>query len=165
MPTIENPIINSPFAEPAQLHELDERGNPTGNITAQRRKSTYLTPVPQPRKQSRATPQLFDDVFEGEQENEEINRIRGYLSLWHQKGRPHLTRVTCELLDYWTAENREKKLFFCQIEAVETAIYITEVAKREQRQGIEERLRTASEEANPGLYRISLATTKGKNTR
>src|SRR2546423_224673 len=98
MPTIENPIINSPFAEPAQHHELDERGNPTGNIIPARRKSTYLTPVPQPRKQSGATPSLFDEITEREEENEEINRIRGYLSLWRQKDRPHITRVTRELL-------------------------------------------------------------------
>ncbi len=164
MPTIENPIINSPFAEPQQHHELDDRGNPTGNITPIRRKSTYLTPIPQPRKQSGATLSMFDQILEREQENEEINRIRGYLSLWRQKGRPFITRVTRQLLDYWIAESREKKLFFCQIEAIETAIYIAEVAKREQHSGIEERLREASEEANPGLYRIALkmATGSGK---
>ena len=115
MPTIENPIINSPFAEPSQYHELDDRGNPTGKIIATRRKSTYLTPIPQPRKQSATTLSLFDDVTEREQENEEINLIRNYLSLWRQKGRPHTTRVTRELLDYWTAEQREKKLFFARL--------------------------------------------------
>jgi len=165
MAAIENPIINSPFAEPLQYHELDERGNPTGRILSNRRKSTYLTPIPQPRKQAGMNLSLFDTVVqEREQENEEINRIRGYLSLWRQKGRPHITRTTRVLLDYWTDEKREKKLFFCQIEAVETAIYITEVAKREQHQGIEERLCAASEEANPGLYRLALkmATGSGK---
>jgi len=164
MPAIENPIINSPFAEPLQHHELDERGNPTGRLLTYRRKSTYLTPIPQPRKQSGLNLSLFDTVQEREQENDEINRIRGYLSLWRQKGRPHITRTTRALLDYWTAEAREKKLFFCQIEAIETIIYITEAAKREKHEGIEERLRVAGEEANPGLYRIAfkMATGSGK---
>ena len=164
MPAIENPIINSPFAEPLQHHELDERGNPTGRLLTYRRKSTYLTPIPQPRKQAGLNLSLFDTVQEREQENDEINRIRGYLSLWRQKGRPHITRTTRALLEYWTAEAREKKLFFCQIEAIETIIYITEAAKREKHEGIEERLRLAGEEANPGLYRIAfkMATGSGK---
>ena len=40
-----------------------------------------------------------------------------------------MTPTTARLIAYWTDSNREKRLFFCQIEALETAIYITEVAK------------------------------------
>jgi type III restriction enzyme len=34
-----------------------------------------------------------------------------------------VTRTTAKLLDYWTRPDRECRLFFCQIEALETAIY------------------------------------------
>ena len=46
---------------------------------------------------------------------------------------------------------RDKPLFFCQIEAVETAIYITEVARKYGDAWIENDLRTANGTSNPGL--------------
>jgi type III restriction enzyme len=164
MAVIENPIINSPYKEPEQHYELDPRGNPTGEIISQRRKSTYLTPIPQPRKQTGLQSSFFDGTGEKEEENYTINQIRQQVKLWRQKGYPFITRVTRQLLEYWTAEGREKPLFFCQIEAVETVIYITEVAKREKQEWIETELRKASDEANPGLYRMAfkMATGSGK---
>jgi len=164
MSVIENPIINSPFAEPTQQHELDKRGNPTGNILETRRKSTYLTPIPQPRRQTSAQLAMFDGVTEKVEDNYTINQIRQQVKLWRQHKYPHITRITRQLLDYWTAETREKKLFFCQIEALETVIYITEAAKREKQDWIDKALTDASTEANPGLYRMALkmATGSGK---
>ena len=163
MAVIEDPIINSPFEEPQRHHELDERGNPTGAVIAHRRRSTHLTAIPQPKRQSKAQAELFP-VEEKEEENQTINQIRYAVSLWRQRNWPHVTRVTRQLLEYWTAEDREKRLFFCQFEAVETAIYLTEVAKREKQDWIDTALRKASDEANPGLYRIALkmATGSGK---
>jgi type III restriction enzyme len=164
MTVIENPIINSPFEEPQQHHELDSRGNPTGQIITRRRASTYLTPIPQPRKQSSTQLALLDVTVEKEEPNYTINQIRQHVKLWRQKGYPHITRVTRQLLEYWTAEGREKPLFFCQIEALETVIYITEAAKRERQDWIETELRKASDEANAGLYRMAfkMATGSGK---
>ena len=59
---------------------------------------------------------------------------------------------------------RDKPLFFCQIEAVETAIYITEVARKYGDAWIENDLRTANDTSNPGLPRMALrmATESGK---
>lgn len=164
MTVIENPIINSPFEEPAQHHELDSRGNPTGQLILQRRRSTYLTPIPQPRKQAGLQTSFLEETAEKEEENYAINQIRQHVKLWRQRNYPGVTRVTRQLLDYWTAEGREKRLFFCQIEAVETAIYIAEAARREKQDWIETELRKASDEANPGLYRMAfkMATGSGK---
>ena len=50
--------------------------------------------------------------------------------MWRKGGYVGVTPVTARLITYWTAPDREKKLFFCQNEALETAIYITEVAKK-----------------------------------
>src|SRR5688572_17690895 len=129
MTVIENPIINSPFQEPQQYHELDKRGNPTGNILSRRRPSTYLTPVAQPRKQAGLQPSLFDAITETEEENYVINRLRTQVKRWRQNNYPRITKTTRQLLEHWTAEGREKRLFFCQIEALETVIYITEFAR------------------------------------
>ena len=41
-----------------------------------------------------------------------------------------ITPATARLIAYWTDSNRERKLFFCQNEALETAIYITEIARK-----------------------------------
>lgn len=163
MTVIDNPIINSPFQEPTHHHELDKRGNPTGNILSLRRKSTYITPIPPPRRQSGAQLSFLEPTGK-EEENSFINEIRQYVSIWRQQQYPYITRITRQLLDYWTAETRERKLFFCQIEALETVIYITEVAKRQKHASIEERLLKISEEANPGLYRMAfkMATGSGK---
>jgi type III restriction enzyme len=57
--------------------------------------------------------------------------------------------------------------FFCQIETVETIIWLTEVApKHSATKGLLDRLVTANAEANPALLRLALkmATGSGKTT-
>ncbi len=98
------------------------------------------------------------------EENVTINRIRFQVGRWRTGGRGGVTQVTRRLLDYWTDGAREKRLFFCQIEALETAIYITEVARKDNAGWIEEELRRYNDDSNPGLYRMALkmATGSGK---
>ena len=88
------------------------------------------------------------------QENELINQIRGRVALWRQRGRAGVTRTTARLLEHWTHAERERPLFFCQIEALETAIYLTEVASKYGDAWIENQLREANETGgNPELFR------------
>ncbi len=70
--------------------------------------------------------------------------------------------IAFALLEFWerTAPDRDKKLFFCQIEAAETAIYLTEVARKYD-PWIENSLRLANDSANPGLYRIAFKMATG----
>ena len=98
------------------------------------------------------------------QANDYINRVRERVGQWRQSGYPGVTAVTRDLLDYWRREERETRLFFCQIEAVETAIYITEGAGRFGDAWIENSLRERNETANPGLFRVAfkMATGSGK---
>ena len=67
-------------------------------------------------------------------------------------------------MEYWQHPDRELKLFFCQIEAAETAIYITEVAKKYGDVWIQNKIQEANQETNPLLYRIAfkMATGSGK---
>src|SRR5947209_6002075 len=72
--------------------------------------------------------------------------------------------MPARLLAYWTDPQREKKLFFCQNEALETAIYLTEVAKKYGDAWIENKIREANDSSNPGLPRTAfkMATGSGK---
>lgn len=166
---IENPVINSPYKEPSCHFKFNDEGI-TNEIVEKRRVSSYFMPVPKPRKRSRKYEELelFKLGTEWKEdrikENEEINRIRGRVKLWRDLGYPHITKTTKRLLEYWKNPNRDPRLFFCQIEAVETAIYIAEAAKKNNDQWIENLLRDAGANYNPGIFRIALkmATGSGK---
>ncbi|MBV8589866.1 MAG: DEAD/DEAH box helicase family protein [Acetobacteraceae bacterium] len=73
-----------------------------------------------------------------------------------------VTPVTARRLRHWHDPERRRRLFFCQIEAVETAIWLAEVAPKSEI----ERLKTLNGDANPDLFRIALklATGAGKTT-
>jgi type III restriction enzyme len=161
---IENPVINSPFEEPCRHFKFDDEGI-TNEIVPKRRVSAYFIPIAQPRKRSRDQ-LVFDTEWTKDrlEENITINRIRSRVAVWRQGGYPGVTRTTARLLEYWTNPQREKKLFFCQIEALETLIYITEAAKKYGDTWIENELKSANEGANPGLFRLALkmATGSGK---
>jgi type III restriction enzyme len=161
---IENPVINSPFKEPSRHFRFDEEGI-TNEIIDSRRKSSYFIPIARPRKKGSKQLQ-FDTEWTQDriEENELVNRIRSRVRIWREGGYVGVTSTTKRLLAYWTDPDREKKLFFCQIEALETAIYVTEVAKKYGDSWMENFLRDANNTSNPGLPRIAfkMATGSGK---
>lgn len=66
----------------------------------------------------------------------EVNQIRERVDKWRDAGYPGITTITKELLEHWKNPDREQRLFFCQIEAIETLIWLVE-APPSERQGIE----------------------------
>lgn len=165
---IENPIINSAFAEPRQHFRFDSEGI-TSDIIESRRSSHYFIPIAQPKKKN---PQLELDLGIWTQdrisENKFINDIRDRVSWWRKggyRGTVNITPISRRLLEYWTNPEREKKLFFCQIEALETVIYLTEVADKSGDAWIRNQLNTFKDANNPLLFRIALkmATGSGKS--
>ena len=163
---IENPIINSPFAEPARHFRFDEEGI-TNEIETKRRLSSYFIPIPRAKKKSQdAAQQSFEGWTEDRiEENTFVNAIRLSVERW-RAGRytSDTTRVTARLLEYWKNPARSRRLFFCQIEALETLIYLSEVARKYGDHFIENDLRLFNEDANPGLFRLAskMATGTGK---
>lgn len=164
---IENPVINSPFEEPARHFRFTEDGI-TNEIVKDRRPSSYFIPIASPRKKK--TGQLsFETQWTQDriEENKFINQVRGKVKEWRE-GRytRDVTKTTARLLDHWTRLERDpsKRLFYCQVEAVQTAIYITEVAGRSGDRWIENHLREKNEAHNPGLFRLAfkMATGSGK---
>lgn len=163
-PGIENPILNSPYREPTRHFRLDADGQVTNNIDPGRRESSYFLPIAAPKK--KGAPSLFDDLDEKKTESGHVNRIRQLLKTWRELGRPDITPVTRALLEHWRAEDRFRPLFFCQVEALETLIFITEAAKQ-PRYGddwIERYLRERADEAGTDLFRVAckMATGSGK---
>jgi type III restriction enzyme len=62
--------------------------------------------------------------------------IRERVDAWRNAGFPGVTKVTRDLLDYWTqrtfGDNELRPFFFCQLEAVETLIWLTEAPPAER---------------------------------
>jgi type III restriction enzyme len=176
----ERPILNSPYRYPARHWELDGQGQPTQRIVETRRRVSFITPIPKPRRRKDAAEQQ-DLVFnEGknlstqEQQYDPtsvINALRILVDKWRVIPNSNDWKVTPEtarLLQYWRQhEFNEIRPFFCQIEAVETAIWLTEVAPNEKAgKDFLEHLAKANAEANPDLMRLALklATGAGKTT-
>lgn len=160
---IENPVINSPYEEPRRHFVFADDGI-TDQIAETRRLSSYFVPIPPPKKKGGQQSLPGDWLGERMRTNDFINRVRSSVGRWRQGGYQGVTPVTRALLEYWNDPERERRLFFCQIEALETAIYAAEVAPRYGDTWIENSLRRSNESANPGLYRLAfkMATGSGK---
>jgi type III restriction enzyme len=163
---IEKPIIlNSPYREPTRHFRFDAQNQITGDIDTGRRGSSYFLPIASPKKKT--TPGLFDDdIDEQKTESGHVNRIRQLVKQWRDLGWPDITPITRALLDHWHAEDRFRPLFFCQIEALETLIFLTEVAKQTKygHDWIEKHLREVAKAAGTDLFRVAckMATGSGK---
>ncbi|HXE55747.1 MAG TPA: hypothetical protein VN541_22175, partial [Tepidisphaeraceae bacterium] len=152
---ITNPIINSPFDEPRRHFKFNDDGI-TNEIVESRRPSSYFIPIAQPKKKGKHHQQTFSDwTADRIEENRTVNFVRQRVKLWREGGYPDVTRTTARLLEHWNNPERLRRLFFCQIEALETLIYVAEVARKYGDAVIENDLRAANEAANPDLFRIA----------
>ena len=161
---IENPIINSPFDEPARHFKFSDDGI-TNEIVESRRLSSYFLPIAKPKKKlPKGLPSDMEWTEDRIEENKLVNDIRRRVGLWRKDGYPGVTHITSRLLSHWTDPERDRRLFFCQTEALETIIYLTEVARKNNDLWIENALREANREANNGLPRTAfkMATGSGK---
>ncbi len=168
----ERPILNSPYAPPSLYHPLDDTGQPIeGAPIVGRRPSKFIVPVPASRKKAAAAQASLD--LETYTENAKINEIRRYVDTWRAIPNPAdwgVTPATQRLLEHWRRPKDEwagPRPFFCQIEAVETMIWLTEVApRRAATRGLLDQIAKDNEEANPALFRLAMkmATGSGKTT-
>ncbi len=179
-PFFDHPILNSPYEIPTQHWELDESGQPTQRILDTRRKAEFITPIPKPKKRkAESTDQKLFDFDEGKgistptqryDPTSIINDVRSSIDMWRlsKPGLWNVTPETSRLLQHWRCHKfSNQRPFFCQVEAVETAIWLTEVAPgRSDGKQLLEGLANANREANPELLRLALklATGAGKTT-
>src|SRR6266851_3730659 len=177
----ERPILNSPYSYPERHWELDSEGQPTQKIVENRRRAQFITPIPKPKKQKRKPAQdtlVFDEGKGLSTQKQQydptsiINDLRYQVDQWRKLPNPTDWLVTPEterLLQHWRHHNFNTfRPFFCQVEAVETAIWLTEVAPKLGKigKGFTEHLANANRDANPELLRfaLKLATGAGKTT-
>lgn len=155
-----NPILNSPFREPSRHFKFDDQGI-TSEVAEGRRPSTYWIPVPKPRSRGQAE---FDWSEDREEGNALVDKLRREIASWRVARYPNVTYATRSLLEHWTNPERENKLFFCQIEALETVIWLTECAEKQGGGHYLDQLRASNKDANPELFRLAMkmATGSGK---
>jgi type III restriction enzyme len=116
--SIDKLIINSPHQEPQQ-HWFYDRENRNFYIKEGRRPAGYVMATP--------NSQAFDDpgIFV---EIDAVNQIRPRVTAWKKAGYPGITGITKRLLEHWQdpEERKDRRFFFCQLEAIETLIWLTE---------------------------------------
>ena len=179
----EQPVLNSPYERPSRHWELDETGQPTQQIVERRRPAEFVSPIPQPKKRKGSAQQslVFDEAAQkleaaGQQYDLTaiINGVRQQVDRWRDLPNPSQWQVTPEtarLLQHWRHHRFSGiRPFFCQVEAAETAIWLSEVAPRTGRAGKSflDHLTNANNDANPELplprLALKLATGTGKTT-
>lgn len=169
----DNPVLNNPYEEPKYYYDTDLNGNiDYSTVINGRRPFGYDVNIV-PNKHSGRTIFSQEDFISVDPNAEFINGIRKEVKAWREAGYPKASRITKELLDFWF-NNRERKanlkLFFCQREAVETAVWLNEIAERDPNTGnyilnlLGERRHTVSQDDAYVLPRTAfkMATGTGK---
>lgn len=126
--TIDRLIINSPYEEPKK-HWRYDRETRTFELVEGRRPAGYV--VATPGSKSFDDPGIFVEI-------PLVNQIRPRVKAWREAGYPGITSITRRLLAHWhdPEEFDRRRFFFCQLEAAETLIWLTEAPPAE-RVGIE----------------------------
>lgn len=177
----QQPILNSPYDYPGRHWELDTDGQPTSKVLESRRRSDLITPVPKPKKRKAPATQGSLGLHAGDGISSDIqeynptpiiNEVRRFVEDWRNLPNPDqwmVTPETARLLQHWRHHQFQGvRPFFCQVEAVETAIWLTEVAPKlgPRASKFWAHLKGANAQANPELLRLALklATGAGKTT-
>ncbi len=121
---IDKLIINSPYEEPEE-HWSYDRASRTFNKTEGRRPAGYIMAT--------TGSQAFDDpgMFV---EIPMVNDIRKRVKKWRESGCLGVTGITKRLLEHWynMEERQYRRFFFCQLEAIETLIWLFEAPESEK---------------------------------
>jgi type III restriction enzyme len=123
---VDNPIVNSPFEEPTRYWDFRE-GQPV--LAEGRRPAGYYL---RPRLRGEQASLLEEEFVPLDL----VNVIRDRVRAWRARDYPGITPLTRQLLQHWSNPDRERRLFFCQLEAAETLIWLIE-APPSEKQGIE----------------------------
>ena len=144
-----NPIINDPYAEPSRHWSFTEV---TPKVVEGRRLSGYLVASPD------GTLKITDEVVP----LEVVNDLRDRVRRWRDDTYPGATQITRDLFRHWFDDDRKAtatRPFFCQQEAVETVVFLTE-APADRKVGID--IPSAGEAYT--RWAVKMATGTGKTT-
>ena len=90
---IDNPILNSPFAEPSRFRLFDDDGI-TNDVADGRRPSSYFVPIAAPKRRGKQLAFETEWVKERQKDNDQINRVRARVDAWRKGGYSGVTRTT-----------------------------------------------------------------------
>ena len=159
---VETPILNGPYDEPSRHWRIVSGED--ARIVEERRKASYFW-----RGAKRTTEDEDSEDIGTEIQLLTVNRIRDRVRQWRAEGCPGASRITLELLAWWQREGRAQRLFFAQLEAAATVIFLTE-ARPDHLQGIavalDEPTARQREDGIKALRRhaCKMATGSGKTT-
>ena len=171
---VDSPVICKPYYEPTQYWEYDRN---TGHADRRpgRRPAAYWYKVPDP---GTRRGQMHFELQEDRRDLDLVNRLRADVKRWRASNWEGATNVTKDLLRHWARSDRERRLFFCQLESVETIIFLNEIRglRRDGQRGkprwnpqftdldFEQLVDQPSEEATKPLMRMGckMATGSGK---
>jgi type III restriction enzyme len=157
---VPEPILNPPFEEPKEYWYLQEGESPERRSGRRPAGYFYRDPrVPTGTSEHEARGEWHELAL--------VNLIRGCIKSWRELGWPGVAGTTLGLLNYWRRDGREQRLFFAQLEAAETIIFLNE-ARADFRQGIAVPLDEPSDERKADgfsafrRYACKMATGSGK---
>lgn len=164
---VERPILCSPYEAPS-LHWQYDRTTGEASKMAGRRPARYWY-----KTKEQAQGQLMLELAEGQDDLVMVNQLRGDVQRWRESGWEGATPITKELLRHWWSKDRVRRLFFCQLEAVETVIYLSEILHGGRRPRFKpafpfsDLVKLVDTPANPDLlpltrYGCKMATGSGK---
>jgi type III restriction enzyme len=169
--TIPDPILNSPFEAPQRYWKTNDDGDLYPESVEGRRPSRFFVPVRAPKKRGGSQLSLAG-IVETPQQSPLVALLRDELVKWRTQdyADKNLTEVSRQLLRHWK-DRTEQRLFFCQLEAVETAIFLAEclphLPKNKSVQSLLSLARAEGlPEGAPALPRLAfkMATGTGKTT-
>ncbi len=120
---VEEPIINSPYAEPTQYWSYGKDGK--ASKIPGRRPASYFWTTKKTGSEQGTLEGIVTDF--GADDLPLVNALRHDVAKWRDSNYQNATQVTRQLLRHWHAKDRSRRLFFCQLEAAETIIYIHEI--------------------------------------
>ena len=155
---VREPIINSPFETPQWRWQLDTSTKAYAPALPGRRESQNIPPVAGSRK-LRGTQAMPGEMGAHWIPLKLVNDIRTTVLGWQEDGYPGITQTSRDLINHWTDEEA-CQLYFAQLDAVLTHIYLNEAATNQ----IREEIQRINNRFNDGTFRIAhkMATATGK---
>ena len=168
----ENPILNNPYEEPVWHYATNLQGELDYSRPVKGRR--IFTPDIQsiPVRQGQQGELIeINDTADADHGSHVVNLLRREVAVWRGSKYPQTTRITRELLQFWflnPERDPTQSLFFAQREAIETAIWLNEVAEKSNvgqhllRQLQDAQKVSASPENNLPRLAFKMATGSGK---
>lgn len=117
--SIDKLIINTPYEEPLRYWSYVREEKRFELIEGQRRPASYVVATPGAQSHDDPGIPIYIDL---------PNKVRPRVKKWKEENYPGTTGITKRLLEHWNDKEQRphRAFFFCQLEAIETLIFLTE---------------------------------------